>query len=103
MHYISYQLDIEDGEAHYQIYDDCRKLVYSEDVIGDWDGDRDVEMTGLEIARGKGYWPAAVIQDISEIPQTHKSISAKGGAAPHKRPPNYFSDIAKKPRKKAGK
>lgn len=104
MYYITYWLDTENQEAHYLIYDANRKQLYSEDVIGNWDGDQDIEMTGLEIARSHDYWPAAIIQDVSEIPVTHSSICSKagkiGGAAPHNRPKDYFSRIASLPRKR---
>ena len=99
MYYITYWLD-DNNEAHYLISDGNRKQVYTEDVIGDWDGERDIELTGMEIAQSREYWPAAIIQDISEIPISHQAISSKGGSAPHNRPKDYFSKIAKLPRKR---
>jgi hypothetical protein len=50
-----------EGEVSYNIYNDEDKLVYSEDIISEWENKKDIEMTGLEIAHANGFLEAIIM------------------------------------------
>lgn len=89
-----YRIDYwQDGEEiHFTILDEKNNIVYQEDIIGDWDNEADIQITGLEISKSKGYWPASYNQA--------SILGKRGGNATAKKGKKYFSEIGKKGAKK---
>lgn len=62
-HYtISYWHEEENGELHVTILNG-KSSVYTEDIIGSFEGEDDIKLTCLEIAQSRGYTPAIFEND----------------------------------------
>jgi hypothetical protein len=62
MHIIDYAYDQEDLELNLTITDASGAIVYTESILGIEDYD-DARLTCLEVAKGRGFWPAAFSDD----------------------------------------
>ncbi len=91
-YYIDYTWDTEDGEVSYTIYDQDENIVHTEDVLGDWSDETDVEMTGYEIARSHGFTPATY--NMSAL------YGRRGGKKTAEKGTEYFATIGAKGGKK---
>lgn len=76
-HYtISYWFDAEDQELHLSIYQGDT-LVYTEDILGEWEDREDIQLTCLEIAGSRGYVPALFESQSKSEGRAGGIISAK--------------------------
>ena len=93
-YHIDYRWDEEYSEVRYTITDDSGAHVYDEIVIDEFDSIADVEMTGYEIAKSRGYWPATYERTPEK--EFFAAIGKKGGKKTAKKGKKHFSEIGKK-------
>jgi|SRR5690606_30681412 len=68
---VYYSFDEVDSELYIEVRDQDKKILFTEMIVGDFKGIEDVEDTAVEIAKGQGYNPVALVdRDGSFIPLT---------------------------------
>ena len=55
-------INLGKGKICFEIYDKFSKKVYEEIIKNGWEDETDIEMTGLEICKARGFWPAIIFK-----------------------------------------